>query len=138
MALALALTFPMWLTVAWLGDPDHGVIAAGYAGSLLIAALDLAVAAAASALTRNQVVAFILGVALCLLVTIPGAPAVMGLLGDRLPAAIADAVAAFGIVPHFRPIARGILDLRDLVLSSPSPPSSCSPPRWRSNLRRAG
>jgi ABC-2 type transport system permease protein len=115
LALALALTFPLWLTVAWLGDPDHRVIAAGYGGALLVAGLDLAVAAAASAVTRNQVVAFILGVALCLLVTVPGAPALMALLGDRLPAGLADAVAVFGIVPHFRAIARGVLDLGDLV-----------------------
>jgi ABC-2 type transport system permease protein len=61
------------------------------------------------------VVAFILGVALCLLVTIPGAPALAGLLGDRLPAGIADALAVFGVLPHLRPIARGVVDLRDLV-----------------------
>jgi ABC-2 type transport system permease protein len=115
LALALALTFPMWLTVAWLGAPDHRVIAAGYGGSLLVAGLDLAAAACASAMTRNQVVAFILGVVLCLIVTVPGAPALMGLLGDRLPAAIVDAISVFGIVPHFRAIARGVVDLRDLV-----------------------
>ena len=138
MALALALTFPMWLTVAWLGDPDHRVIAAGYGGSLLVAGLYLAVASAASAVTRNQVVAFILGVALCLLVTIPGAPALAGLLGDRLPAGIAEALAVFGVLPHVRPIARGVIDLRDLIFFATVTAFFLFAASVALNLRRAG
>jgi ABC-2 type transport system permease protein len=138
MALALALTFPMWLTVAWLGDPDHRVIAAGYGGSLLVAGLYLAVASAASAVTRNQVVAFILGVALCLIVTIPGAPALAGLLSDRLPAGIADALAVFGVLPHFRPIARGVIDLRDLIFFATVTAFFLFAASVALNLRRAG
>jgi len=115
LGLALALTFPMWITVAWLGEPDHGVIAAGYIGSWLMAGAFLAVGGALSAATRSQVVAFILTVVLCLLLLLAGFPMALDLVRGWAPMALVDALAGLSFLTHFQAITRGVLDLRDLV-----------------------
>jgi len=113
--IALALTFPLWLTVNYLGDPDNGVIFAAYLGSLLMAGGFLAVGACMSAVTRNQVVAFILTVVVCLGLLLAGFPMVLDVFRAWAPAAVADAIAALSFLSHFEAISKGVVDLRDLL-----------------------
>jgi ABC-2 type transport system permease protein len=113
--LALALTFPVWLTVNYLGEPDNGVIAAGYIGSWLMAGGFLAIGSCMSALTRNQVVAFILSVVVCFGFMLSGLPMVMNLFTGWAPQALLDAIADFSFLAHFAAISKGVIDLRDLV-----------------------
>jgi len=113
--LALLLTFPLWLTVNYLGDPDNGVIAAGYIGSWLMAGGFLAIGSCMSALTRNQVVAFILAVVVCFGFLVSGLPMVMDLFSSWAPQSLLDAIAEFSFLAHFSTISRGVIDLRDLV-----------------------
>jgi ABC-2 type transport system permease protein len=113
--LALSLTFPVWLTVNYLGEPDNGVIAAGYIGSWLMAGGFLAIGSCMSALTRNQVVAFILAVVVCFGFLVSGLPMVMDLFSSWAPQSLLDAIANFSFLAHFATISRGVIDLRDLV-----------------------
>ena len=113
-AIALALTFPLWLTVNWLGDPDNGVILASYLGSLLMAGAYLAVGSCLSATTRSQVVAFILTVMTCLMLLLAGFPLALDPLRGLLPQAAIDAVMGISFLTHFQAIMRGVLDLRDV------------------------
>ena len=113
--IALALTFPFWLTVNFLGQPDNGVILAGYAASWLMAGAILAIGAAVSALTKNQVIAFIVTAALVFILTVAGTSTVLGLLRGWAPEEFINAVAAASIFGHFAAITRGVVDLRDIV-----------------------
>jgi ABC-2 type transport system permease protein len=115
LGVALVLTFPMWITVAWLGSPDHGVILAGYLGSWLMAGGFLAVGGALSAATRSQVVAFVLTVVVCLLLLLAGFPMALDWLRGWAPQSLVDAVAGLSFLSHFQAISRGVLDLRDVV-----------------------
>ena len=114
-ALALALTFPMWITVNWLGDADNGVILASYIGSWLLAGALLAVGGCLSAATRSQVVAFILAVVASLVLMLAGFPLVLDLVRGRAPQELIDAVSGLSFLTHFQAITRGVLDLRDIV-----------------------
>lgn len=114
-AVSLALTFPLVITVNYLGNPDNGVILAGYAGSLLLAGAYLAIGAMMSALTRNQVVSFILAVVVCLFLVLAGWPPVTDLLGRYAAPWLVDAVASFSVMTHFQGILKGVLDTRDLL-----------------------
>lgn len=114
-ALALALTFPMWITVNYLGRPDNGAILAGYVGSLLLAGGFLAIGSCMSALTRNQVVAFILGVVVCFMFLLAGFPLVLDLFRSWAPQPIVDAIASLSFLTHFESIAKGVIDVRDLL-----------------------
>lgn len=114
-AIALALTFPFVLTVNRLGSPDNGVILAGYLAALLVAACFLAVGGAMSALTRNQVIAFVLGAAVCFLFTLAGSPIVTDFFGGRLPADLLAALKGVSLIERFNSIVRGVISLRDLV-----------------------
>ncbi|HWU52620.1 MAG TPA: ABC transporter permease subunit [Tahibacter sp.] len=113
--IALALTFPIWITVNYLGDPDNGVIVASYLGSLLMAGAFLAIGSCLSAATRNQVVAFILTVVICFLLLMAGFPLVLGFFQSFLPQGIVDAVAGLSLFTHFQAISKGVIDLRDLI-----------------------
>ena len=115
LAVALALTFPLVITVNLLGEPDNGIIAAGYVGSFLLAGAYLAVSCMTSAMTRNQVVAFILSVVVCLFLLLAGFNPVTDLLARWASPALIDTVAAFSVVTHFDAFQRGVIDLRDLV-----------------------
>ncbi|MBW8310515.1 MAG: ABC transporter permease subunit [Rhizobium sp.] len=115
LGLALSLTFPMWVTVAWLGEPDHGVILASYLGSWLMAGAFLAIGGALSAATRSQVVAFILSVVVCLLLLLAGFPLALDVVRGWAPLPLVDAVAGLSFLTHFQAITRGVLDLRDVV-----------------------
>ena len=114
-AVALLLTFPVWITVNYLGAPDNGVIFAGYIGSLLLGASYLAVTSFTSALTRNQVVSFILAVVICLFLILCGWPPVLNLLSRAVSQGFGDLVASFSFMTHFENVQRGVLDLRDIV-----------------------
>ena len=113
--LALALTFPLWLTVNYLGSPDNGAILAAYAGSLLLAAGFLAIGSFMSAVTRNQVVAFILAVATCFAFLLAGYPIVLDAFRAWLPATFVEAIASLSFLTHFDSIQKGVLDLTDLL-----------------------
>ncbi len=113
--LALGLSFPMWITVNLLGDPDNGVIIAGYLGSLILAGAFLAIGACLSALTRSQVVAFLLAAVTCFLFTVSGTEIVLGLLRGWAPGPLVEAVAGMSFLVHFEAIRQGVIDLRDLV-----------------------
>lgn len=112
--LALVLTVPIWITVNWLGDPDNGVILASYLGSWLMAGAFLAVGSCLSAVTRSQVVAFILTVLACLLFLLAGFPLALDPLRAVLPQLVVDAVSGLSFLTHFQAITRGVLDLRDV------------------------
>lgn len=115
LGLALALTFPIWLTVTWLGDPDHGVIVASYLGSWLMAGGFLAMGGCLSAATRSQVIAFVLTVVVCLLLLLAGFPMALEPLRMVAPQALVDAISGLSFLTHFQAIVRGVLDLRDLM-----------------------
>jgi len=112
--IALALTFPFWLTVLFLGDPDNGVILASYIGSWLMAGAILAIGAAVSAATKNQVIAFVVTAALVFVLIAAGTQTVTGLFQGWAPEGLIQAVAAASLFGHFTAITRGVLDLRDL------------------------
>ncbi len=114
-ALALSLTFPIWITVNWLGDPDNGVVLASYLGSLLMAGAFLAVGSCISAATRSQVIAFILIVLACLLLLLAGFPLALDPLRAIAPQSVVDAVSGLSFLTHFQAITRGVLDLRDVL-----------------------
>lgn len=113
--LALALTFPLWITVNFLGKPDNGVIVSSYLGSWLMAGSFLSIGSCMSALTRNQVIAFILTVVVCFLFVLSGFPLVLDAVSAWAPRVLVDAVASMSFLTHFNSIARGVIGLRDLL-----------------------
>jgi ABC-2 type transport system permease protein len=117
LGVALFLTFPLVLTVRYLGNPDMGIIWGGYAGSVLMAGTYLAISCITSALTRNQVISFIISVVICLLLVMAGWPPVMNFLSGLFPkaGALVSTVAAFSVMTHFEGFQRGVLDSRDLL-----------------------
>lgn len=112
--ISLLLTFPVWICVNYLGDPDNGVILAGYLGSLLMAGGFLAIGAFISALTKNQVIAFVLTVLACLLINLSGFPIVTEFLKSWLPDIIVDTVISFSFISNFDVITKGIIDVKSL------------------------
>jgi ABC-2 type transport system permease protein len=114
-AVALALTFPIWITVNYLGDPDNGVIATAYIGSLLMAGAFLAIGACISAANRNQVVAFIVTVVICFAFLLSGFSLVLDFFSGWAPQAITDLIAGMSFLTHYDALSRGVLDLRDVV-----------------------
>ena len=113
--IALALTFPLWITVNYLGDPDNGVIFASYLGALLMAGSFLAIGSCISAATRNQVVAFILTVVACFVLVMAGFPLVLDAFRSWAPQGLVDAIAGLSFLTHFASISKGVIDLRDLL-----------------------
>lgn len=112
--IALLLTFPIWLTVNYLGDPDNGIILGAYLGSFLMAGGFMAIGACISATTRNQVVAFILSLVTCFLFLLSGFPLVLDFFQLWLPQPVVDAIASLSFLTHFSSINKGVIDLRDL------------------------
>jgi ABC-2 type transport system permease protein len=113
--IALVLTFPVWITVNYLGNPDNGTILAGYVGSLLMAGAFLAIGSCLSAATRNQVIAFIITVVVCFLLLLAGYPLVLDAFSAWAPQALVDGIASISFLTHFQAISKGVIDLRDLV-----------------------
>jgi ABC-2 type transport system permease protein len=112
---ALALTFPIWITVNYLGHPDNGVILASYIGSFLMAGAYLSIGACISATTKNQVIAFVVSVAVCFLFTVSGAPLVLDFFRGWAPFPLVNAISSFSFLTHFQAITQGVIDLRDLI-----------------------
>lgn len=112
--IALILTFPIWITVNYLGKPDNGVIIAGYLGSFLMAGAYLAIGSAVSALTRNQVIAFIITVIVCFGFLLGGYAPAVAQLGSWIPQSVVSAIASFSFITRFDALAKGVIDLRDV------------------------
>lgn len=113
--IALALTAPIWVTVNILGRPDNGVILASYIGSALMAGGYLAIGSCLSALTNNQVIAFVVAVLVCFLFTVSGLPLVLDFFSGWAPQVLVETVASFSFLAHFEAITNGVIDLRDIV-----------------------
>ena len=114
-AIALALTFPVVITVNVLGSPDNGMIFAGYLGSLFLGGAYLAVTCMTSAMTRNQVIAFILSVVMCLFLILAGFNPVTDLLVRWASPAVVETVAAFSVITHYDGFQKGVIDTKDLA-----------------------
>jgi ABC-2 type transport system permease protein len=113
--IALLLTFPIWITVNYLGSPDNGAIIAAYLGSWLMAGGFLAIGMCLSAATRNQVVAFITAAVVGFVFLLAGFPLVLDFVRGVLPQSVVDAIASLSFFSHFDAISKGVIDLRDLV-----------------------
>ncbi len=113
--IALVLTFPVWVTVNVLGEPDNGVILAGYLGSFLMAGGFMAIGSCVSALTKNQVIAFVLSVVVGLGFVLSGFPLVLDFFRGWTPQFFLELISSFSFLTHFDDMTRGVIDLRDLV-----------------------
>jgi len=114
-AIALTLTFPMWITVNVLGNPDNGVIVASYIGSWLMAGAFLAIGSCVSAMTKNQVIAFIIAATVCFLFTMSGLDLVLNFFRLWAPELLVETVASMSFLTHFRAVMNGVIDIRDLI-----------------------
>lgn len=114
-AVALVLTFPMWITVNYLGSPDNTVILASYIGSLLMAGGFLAIGSCISALTKSQVIAFVISVVICFMFLLSGFPLVLDFFRGWAPQSVVNAIASFSFLTHFESIKKGVIDVRDLI-----------------------
>jgi len=115
LGIALILTFPMWISVNILGDPDNGIIITSYLGSFLMAGAFLAIGSAVSALTRNQVIAFVVSASVCFLFVMSGTDIVLNVFRGWLPEFLLSAVSSMSFLTHFEGVSRGVIDLRDIV-----------------------
>jgi ABC-2 type transport system permease protein len=114
-AIAIALTFPLWITVNYLGEPDNGVIVAGYIGTLVMAGAYLAIGSCLSAVTKNQVIAFIITSVVCFLFLMSGLELVQSFFQGWAPEFVLDALRSLSFLTHFNTIIRGVIDLRDII-----------------------
>jgi ABC-2 type transport system permease protein len=114
-AVAIILTFPIWITVNYLGKPDNTVILASYIGSLLMAGGFLAIGSCISGLTKNQVIAFVISVVICFLFLLSGFPLVLDFFRSWAPQTVVNAIASFSFLTHFESIKKGVIDIRDLI-----------------------
>lgn len=113
--IALLLTFPTWITVNYLGNPDNGVIIASYLGGLLMAGSYLAIGGFVSAMTRNQVIAFVIGAAVIFLFMMSGLELVYSAFQGWAPDMVVDLIQSFSFLVHYDSIVRGMIDIRDLI-----------------------
>ena len=112
---ALVLTFPLWITVNYLGEPDNGVILSAYLGSFLMAGAFLAIGSCISATTRNQVIAFIISIVICFVFLSSSLPFVLDLFQAWLPQMFVDTISSLSFLSHFTSISKGVIDARDMV-----------------------
>ena len=115
LAIALALTFPMVITVCYLGDPDGGLIVTGYIGSLLMAGGFLAIGCFFSAVSKNQVISFVLSVVACAVLVYAGMPTTMNYFSTFMPAGLVSAIGGMSFQGHFESIQKGVLEFKDLA-----------------------
>ena len=115
LGLSLLLTFPLWLTVNYLGNPDNGIIVAAYVGSWLMAGAFLSIGMCMSAITKNQVIAFILSLVVCFLFVVSGSNIVLDAFKSWAPSMVIDVVASFSFLTHFEAMAKGVIALNDLI-----------------------
>jgi len=114
-AIALTLTFPIWITVNYLGEPDNGIIFASYIGSFLMAGAFLAIGSCVSAVTRNQVIAFVVSAVICLLFVLSGHPLVLDFFSAWAPEILVNVISSFSFLTHFDAISKGVIDIRDII-----------------------
>jgi len=114
LTIALALTFPMVITVCYLGDPDIGLIITGYLGSFLMAGGFLAIGCFFSAVSKNQVISFVLSVVACAVLVFAGMPTTMSYLSTFLPAGLTSAIESMSFQGHFESIQRGVVEFKDI------------------------
>ncbi len=112
---ALFLTFPIWITINVLGDPDNGVIFASYIGSFLMAGAFLAIGSCISALTKNQVIAFVVSATICFLFVMSGAEMVLNFFRLWAPEFLVRTIESMSFLTHFEQITKGVIDLSDIV-----------------------
>jgi ABC-2 type transport system permease protein len=115
LGLALVLTFPVFITVNYLGSPDNGLIIGAYIGSFLMAGSYLAISCMTSAMTRNQVVSFIISAVICLILVLSGDPAITNFLTRMDKPWLVDLVSSFSVMTHFEPFAKGMVDSRNVI-----------------------
>jgi ABC-2 type transport system permease protein len=115
LGLALLLTIPLWITTNYLGQPDNGVVFAAYVGSWLMAGAYLAISCITSAMTRSQVVSFIIALVICLVLILCGFPPVIDFLAQFAKPWLVNLVSAFSVMTHFFGFQKGVLDSRDVV-----------------------
>ena len=115
LALAVLLSFPMAITIGYLGNPDWGIVCTSYLGAILMAGGFLGVCSLTSALTKNQVVSFVVSLCLCAVLVVLGYSGFTSFLEGFLPVGVSDAVSNFSFITHFNPMVRGIVDLKDVV-----------------------
>ncbi len=115
LGLSLLLTFPLWLTVNYLGNPDNGIIVAAYVGSWLMSGAFLSIGMCMSAMTKNQVVAFILSVVVCFVFVASGSNIVLDAFKNWAPSEVIDIIASFSFLTHFESMAKGVITLNDLI-----------------------
>ena len=113
--IAVTMTFPLWITVNYLGEPDNGVIVASYIGTLIMAGAYLAIGSCLSAVTKNQVIAFIISSVVCFLFLMSGLELVQSFFQGWAPEFVLDALRSLSFLTHFNTIIRGVIDLRDVV-----------------------
>lgn len=116
--IALGFTFPVWITVNYLGNPDNTIILASYIASLLMAGGFLAIGSCISAITKNQVIAFVISVVICFLFVLSGFPMVLNFFEAWAPQALINTIASFSFLTHFESISKGVIDLRDIIYFS--------------------
>ncbi len=114
-AVTLLLTFPMWITVNYLGEPDNTVILASYLGSLIMAGGFLSIGSCISAFTKSQVIAFVISVVISFMFILSGFPMVLDFFQGWAPQALIDAIASFSFLTHFTSITKGVIDIRDII-----------------------
>jgi hypothetical protein len=114
LVIALTLTFPMVITVSYLGDPDAGLIIMGYLGSVLMAGGFLAIGCFFSAVSKNQVISFVLSVVACAVIVYVGMPTSLNYLSTFLPAGLVSAIGGMSLQSHFESIQKGVLEFNDI------------------------
>jgi ABC-2 type transport system permease protein len=113
--IALVLTFPVWITVNYLGSPDNGAIFCGYVGNWLMAGAYLAITCMTSAMTRNQVISFVTALSLCFASVLCGYEPATRFVGEHVGGWLANLVSSFSVMTHFQNAQRGVIDSRDLL-----------------------
>ena len=113
--IALVLTFPIWLTVNYLGQPDNGVILAGYVGSLFMSGAYLSIGSCISAITKNQVIAFVIAATVCFIFTMSGVDIVLNFFKVWAPEFLVNIISSMSFLVHFESITKGVIEIRDFL-----------------------
>ena len=113
--IALVLTFPIWLTVNYLGQPDNGVILAGYVGSLFMSGAYLSIGSCISAITKNQVIAFVVAATVCFIFTMSGVDIVLNFFKVWAPEFLVNIISSLSFLVHFESITKGVIEIRDFL-----------------------
>ena len=113
--IALILTFPIWITVNYLGQPDNGVIFAGYIGSLFMSGAYLSIGSCISAITKNQVIAFVISATVCFIFTMSGLDIVLNFFKIWAPEFLVNTISSMSFLTHFESITKGVIEVRDFL-----------------------